>query len=124
MIEQTDGASTEYSAEWLSAHRTRPEEQETKAWSEERTRDVEASSKLKTALNIEYDGYRKQIEGLEPAQRLELADKSPEEIAADLEFLDAVERDLKQFEGDLARAEADQQEANIAARETGHQSTS
>ncbi|WP_035350823.1 hypothetical protein [Edaphobacter aggregans] len=127
MTEQIEGSvaagpTTEYSADWLAAKNTTPEQQETLAWSEERTRDLEAGVKLKTALNIDYHEYQKQIEGLEPAQRLDLADKSPEEIVAHLDDLAADERVRKQFEADIARVEAEQKEANAAAKETAQQS--
>jgi hypothetical protein len=121
MTEQFDGnnaATSTVDADWFAAHRTTPEEQEAIKWRDERNAEVEGNRKIKHALNWEYDAYREQIKELDKDARRDLADKSPKEMAVHLDELNAAENARKQVEGEFAKLDAEQAEANLAAGET------
>jgi hypothetical protein len=94
VVETVDGPSQE----WFDAHRTTPEQHASATWAEERNRDVEAHRAIKQALGLEYDGYRRQLEELSSDERLDLLDKSSEEIAAHLDARAEAGRELKNLE--------------------------
>jgi hypothetical protein len=110
------------SAEWFTAHRTTPEQLENARWVESRNNDIMANRALKQTLDElgpgSYQSYRRQLESLSTEDRLDLIDKSPEELTAHLNTLAEAERTkAKQAEEaeDAARAE---REASLERTET------
>lgn len=91
-------------------------ERETARWLEGRNHDVATNRALKQALGYNHEGYRTQLEALNSGDRLELVDKSAEEIAAYLDEKAAAERDQKELEEAFEKQAKGQAEAQF--RET------
>ena len=86
------------SQEWFEARRTTPEEHASAAWAEQRNRDIDAHKAIKQSLGLEYDAYRQQLDELSSDERLDLVDKSAEEIAELLDTRTEAGRELKKLE--------------------------
>jgi ABC-type Fe2+-enterobactin transport system substrate-binding protein len=108
-VEANEGPSRE----WLSVHRTTAAEQESARWVEGRNHDVVTNRAIKQALGHDSAGYRAQLEALSSGERLELTDKTGEEIVAHLDERAAAERDQKERE-DTFQKQAKEQADNFA----------
>jgi hypothetical protein len=109
---------TQPSEEWFSAHRTTAEEQESARWLEGRTQEIESTKALKNALGQSYGTYRAQLETMTGDERAQLVDKSPEEIASELEYRAETQQNQKKLESALEEQRKEQAEANLRASET------
>jgi hypothetical protein len=106
------------SKDWLDLHRTTAEEQENVRWVERRNHELVANRALKQTLGLDYDGYRTQLEAMSSDDRLDLIDKSPEEIAEHLNERAEAEREQEKRAEAASKEAENQVEANFAANET------